>query len=179
VEAHELIVYACPLGPLARQLDQYFAASRAACGPNTAHRYMPHCTLTGFFHDEAASIEQYVGLLDAALERARPCKPAPVFAVREMLLREDFHGLLLNSPWLEALIADWAAGASSPTRREALRLKSDLHLSLAYGFPAEQHAPLAQLARELVDWRIPTDWELRFYERHPDKRWTCHAAWRL
>jgi hypothetical protein len=22
-------------------------------------------------------------------------------------------------------------------------------------------------------------WELRFYERHPDNTWTCHARWPL
>ena len=45
----KLIVYACPVGELAEQLETYFSKSRLACGPNQAHQYMPHCTLTGFF----------------------------------------------------------------------------------------------------------------------------------
>ena len=49
----EFIVYACPVGTLAGQLDLFFARSRAECGENAAHAYPPHCTLTGFFHSQA------------------------------------------------------------------------------------------------------------------------------
>jgi hypothetical protein len=179
LELREYIVYACPLGPLAAQIDAYFAASRAACGPNTAHRYMPHCTLTGFFHDQAGSVPHYVAMLDAARRHARPAQPEPVFVITELLLRPDFHGLLLEGPWVEALIADWAARVHSPTRHDALRLKSDLHVSLAYGFAPDQHATLARLARKQIDIAAPVGWQLRFYERHTDNRWTCHAEWPL
>ncbi|MEO0802793.1 MAG: hypothetical protein AAFY57_11025 [Cyanobacteria bacterium J06642_2] len=50
-DLRELILYACPVGSLVEQLDCYFQKSLQLCGHNTAHLYMPHCTLTGFFHD--------------------------------------------------------------------------------------------------------------------------------
>ncbi|NTU84382.1 MAG: hypothetical protein HGA45_34305 [Chloroflexales bacterium] len=177
--AREYIVYACPLGRLARQLATYYSESRAVCGPNAAHQYMPHCTLTGFFHDEPASVPAYTQALDAALSRARPTRPDPVLQVSGLLLSETFHGLLLESPWLKGLTADFAASAPAVMRHDHIRLKSWLHLSLAYEFPPEQHHQLATLAHDLVEIAAPVSWELRFYERHADISWTCHAYWSL
>jgi hypothetical protein len=171
------IVYACPTGPLAEQIDTYFAAALAAHGPNTAHEYMPHVTLTGFFEDAPEAVPRYVAALGAALDVARPRRPAPPLAIAEMRLDSQFHGLLVEAEWLRGVVAAFAAAAESPTRAEPLRLKDGLHLSLAYGFAPEQHAPLAALARELVDPRAPAGWELRFYRSHGDGAWTCYAAW--
>jgi ubiquitin-associated SH3 domain-containing protein len=175
----EYIVYACPLGRLARQLATYYVESRAVCGPNAAHQYMPHCSLTGFFHDELASIPAYTLALDAAVCQARPTRPDLVLQFSGLLLSETFHGLLIESPWLKGLATDFAASAPSATRRDDIRLKSWLHLSLAYEFPREQHHHLATLAHDLVEIDAPVSWELRFYERHLDLSWTCHAYWTL
>src|SRR5262245_25650325 len=178
-DAHEYIVYACPRGELADQLARYFAASQELVGPNAAHEYMPHCTLTGFFHDDPAAVEIYCTALEAALYRARPQQPQAALTILGMELNEQFHGLLLDSPWLKTLIADFARSAHSPTLRDALRLKDWLHLSLAYTFLPEQHEPLAKLARELVDLRAPAAWELSFYERGAEGMWIAHAGWPL
>src|SRR5262245_6223063 len=94
--AHEYIVYACPRGELAAQLARYFAASRELVGTNAAHQYMPHCTLTGFFHDDPAAIGIYCAALEAALHRARPQPPPAALRILEMQLHENFHGLLLD-----------------------------------------------------------------------------------
>lgn len=173
------IVYACPLGELADQIERYYAASLAACGANAAHTYMAHCSLTGFFHADRNSADAYIAALNAALIRARPTQPQPALTISGIALEPEFHGLLLSGPWLQALIADFARTATSATRRDALRLKDWLHLSLAYAFPPQQHATLAELAHELVDFSAPVCWELRFYERHADGAWTCHARWQL
>jgi hypothetical protein len=173
------IIYACPVGELADQIDHYYAVSQAICGPNASHSYMPHCSLTGFFHDEQEAVGRYIEALDTALRRARAAQPIPVLAIEGIALREDFHGLLLSSPWLKGLIGDFARTLSSPTRRDTLRLKDWLHLSLAYAFPPKQHTTLAELARKLVDIKAPVSWELRFYERHVDGSWACHAGWPL
>ncbi|SRR5258706_15812318 len=77
---------------------------------------------------------------------------------------------------LQALSADFAHSTHSPTRRDALRPKDWLHLSLAYGFPPERHGPLARLARELVDISAPVQWESCFYERHEDGAWQMDAV---
>jgi ubiquitin-associated SH3 domain-containing protein len=173
------IVYACPLGELAEQVERYFQLSQANCGPNAAHSYMPHCSLTGFFHDDLAAAPEYARMLDQLLRQRRPEQPTQVLTITEMVLREDFHGLLLEGVWLKALIADFASIATAPTRREAIRLKDWLHLSLAYAFPADKHMALAELARELVDTAAAVSWELRLYERRADSAWACHAGWPL
>jgi ubiquitin-associated SH3 domain-containing protein len=176
----ELILYACPNGPLAQQLDAYFAAALSNCGPNAAHDYMAHCTLTGFFHDLPETISWYAEHLATALDHQRATRPTPPIQITGTLFNSEFHGLLLDSPWVKQLSADFATrAAASPTRHDPLRLKDWLHLSLAYGFAPEQHECLAALARQMVDPFAQTDWELRLYQRHPDLSWTLHAAWAL
>jgi ubiquitin-associated SH3 domain-containing protein len=173
------IVYACPVGPLAEQLSAYFAASRAACGPNAAHNYMPHITLTGFFQDSDTSLPVYITALASAHQRATAERPAMPIIVTALEINPEFHGLLIEAPWLKALISDFIACAASPTRNEALRRKDWLHLSLAYEFAVEHHTALAEFAQQLVDLQAAAEWELRFYERHADATWTLHAAWVL
>jgi hypothetical protein len=175
----ELIVYACPLGELADQLAGFFAESRRRCGPNAAHAYMPHCTLTGFFHDDLAHLPGYIRTLGAALQRARPRQPQPVIQVEELRLEPGFYYLALAAPWLRGVIADFAHDATTPAPADRLRLKTDLHLSLAYEFSPAQATTLASLARELVSPTAPAGWELRLYERHAGGTWLCHAKWPL
>lgn len=174
-----MIVYACPVGELAQQLERYMHQSQLACGPNAAHRYMPHCTLTGFFEDQLSALPRYLDALHAARERAWPTRPAQPVTVLGMELRESFHGLLLDAPWLKTLIVDFAARAESPTRVGHLRLKEWLHLSLAYEFQPDHADHLAQLARRLVQPHAPANWELRFYQRLPDWQWQLHRSWPL
>jgi len=42
----QFIVYACPQGELAEQIQDFYQESLDLCGFNAAHNYMPHCTLT-------------------------------------------------------------------------------------------------------------------------------------
>ncbi|RZM77892.1 hypothetical protein [Leptolyngbya iicbica] len=175
----KLIVYACPVGELADQLAVYFERSRATCGPNLAHHYMPHCTLTGFFEDTVSSIPHYVDGLARSLQRHRRSQPQPPIGVKALTFRAQWHGLELSSDWLKQLIADFASAANSPTRSAPLRLKDWLHLSLAYGFESEHRQVLQQLAEDFVKPQASVAWELRFYERHEDNSWTCHQQWPL
>jgi hypothetical protein len=170
-----LIVYACPVGPLAEQVAEFYAISRERFGPNSAHAYPPHITLTGFFYDDPAAVELYT----AALAAAHAARPQGVITITELLTSAEFHGLLIASPWLEALTADFADRAHSATRRDALRLKTNLHLSLAYGFAAADGPALGALARRMVDPAAPVAWVLRLYERRPDGAWFVCGAWSL
>ncbi|NJN18162.1 MAG: hypothetical protein HC822_18795 [Oscillochloris sp.] len=172
----ELIVYACPRGSLAEQIHAFYAASRNRFGSNTAHTYPPHITLTGFFHDEPGSIRGYCAALAAAHTQMLREQPMTEIAITELRLRAEFHGLLISSCWLEELTAIFATRAVSPTRRDAIRCKRNLHLSLAYGFPADQGPGLAVLARELVDPAAPVQWVLGLYERRNDE-WITHCEW--
>lgn len=172
------IVYACPVGELADQIDRYYQQSLALCGANAAHQYMPHCTLTGFFQDEETAIPLYVQALDRALRQAPPC-PNPVLTIQQLSFHSDWHGLELQSDWLKHLVAHFAELALSPTRRDDLRLKDWLHLSLAYEFQPEQSDLLMQLAQKFIDLQASVQWELRFYQRHADHHWTCHQSWQL
>lgn len=172
----QFILYACPVGELATQLETYFAESKRLCGANAAHKYMPHCTLTGFFQDE----EEAVGLYRRAIAQALQEQPMPpTITIQGMSFRADWHGLELQSPWLQQFTAQFAEYAHSPTRQDALRLKSWLHLSLAYDFPPDHATTLQQLALKQVNPHAPVQWEIRFYQRHPDHRWTCHDIWSL
>lgn len=175
----KLIVYACPVGELADQLETYFSKSRVNFGPNQAHQYMPHCTLTGFFEDTTHSIPKYTQTLERSLKRYRRSQPAPPLAVTGMTFRDDWHGLELSSDWLKKLVLDFVCTATSPTRKTPLRPKDWLHLSLAYGFAPDQAEALKTLAQEVVDFTAPTDWELRFYQQNPALSWICHQRLKL
>lgn len=175
----ELIVYACPTGPLAAQIATFFTASQERFGPNSAHAYPPHITLTGFFHDDAVAIPCYLAALESAHARAMATRPASPVRIRKMAFRDGFHGLFINAPWLESLTADFIAAAASPSRRDRLRPKDRLHLSLAYGFRPADGSALAAMVTAMVDVAAPVEWELRLYERLPDGGWLCHAGWEL
>ncbi|NES06603.1 MAG: hypothetical protein F6K22_29575 [Okeania sp. SIO2F4] len=175
----EFIVYACPVGQLNNQLEKYFTTTCAECGENAAHKYMPHCTLTGFFQDELTAIPIYIQALDNALKNSLTTRPSQPIIVVDMELKADFHYLKIESIWIEKLIANFANTASSPTRTNQLRLKNNLHLSLAYKFPLKQQQILAKIAKKIINPQAEVSWELRFYERHPNNSWTCHQSWQL
>ncbi|MEM9118580.1 MAG: hypothetical protein AAGD09_11935 [Cyanobacteria bacterium P01_F01_bin.56] len=175
----KLIVYACPVGELAEQLATFFAKSRAACGPNTAHQYMPHCTLTGFFEDQTNSIPKYTQALERSLKRYRRSQPAPPITVTDITFRSEWQGLELSSDWLKKLVLDFACTATSLSRKTPLRPKDWLHLSLAYGFETHQHQALMTLAQDLIEIQASVEWELRFYQQHSNGTWTCHQRLQL
>lgn len=170
------IVYACPTGPLAEQVQHFFDQSRAVFGPNPAHQYPPHCTLVSFFEDTVSSVPLYTRALLRAYNRVLRSQPRPAIVVKGFSFRPDWHGLELEAPWLQRLMVDFACTVASPTRRGPLRLKSWLHLSLAYEFPPEQAKNLSRLALQLVDPAAPVGWELRYYQRGQNRQWTCHQV---
>lgn len=173
----ELILYACPTGDLEAQLNVYLAESQRRWGVNKAHQYSPHCSLTGFFHDQPQAIASYLHAIDSALLHTPP--PANPIQITGMLFRDDWHGLTLESPWLMALTKAFAESASSTTRTDALRLKTWPHVSLAYGFEPSHGEGLKQLAVDCVNPGAAVVWNIRFYERSPANHWTCHGTWQL
>lgn len=178
-EATRFILYACPVGPLAQQIDAYLEQAAVLCGPNKAHQYMPHCTLTGFFEDEPATAATYVTVLDGLLAEPQRSRVQPDVIIKAMLFKPEWHGLELVSPWLHQLALGFRDRAESTTLQSPIRSKNWLHLSLAYGFAPDHSDRLQQLAETHIDLASPVSWELRFYERRPDNDWICHQSWPL
>ncbi|MEM7063159.1 MAG: hypothetical protein AAF572_08340 [Cyanobacteria bacterium P01_B01_bin.77] len=173
-ESTKFILYACPVGELGQQLETYFKESLERCGANTAHQYMPHCTLTGFFEDKQQAAMRYVAALKSALAQQLPQQPIPVAEIRQLSFHENWHGLELTAPWFQSVAQTFASLAKSPS---PLRLKTWLHVSLAYGFDPTLAKPLKQMALHIVDPQIPVDWELRLYQRQSN--WHCHYYYLL
>lgn len=170
----ELIVYACPVGELNDQIEAYFRKSREVCGANSAHNYMPHCSLTGFFKDSETAISSHVEILDRLLKLSEIS-----IKITGMTFKEHWHGLEIDAPKLKTIIADCIAKSREIADPKNLRSKDWLHLSFAYDFEPEQCERLKQIALDSIDIDAPVQWEIRFYQRHGDGSWTCHRAWKV
>ena len=140
---------------------------------------MPHCTLTGFFKDHESAISLYIKALETAYNTAKLTAMPLKIQIVKMTLKPDWHGLELEAEGIPYVMSDFAQLANSPTRLEALRLKTWLHLSLAYEFQPEHAEILKHLATRRINPQAQVDWELRFYQRHPNHSWTCHQSWLL
>ncbi len=175
---YQFIIYACPVGELNSQIETYFDRSRKLYGKNSAHKYMPHCSLTGFFADELSSMPIYLEALDRAYLEAKNNLPLDI-AIKQFAFKENWHGLELQAEGLKQLIVNFARIETSTKRPEAIRIKDWLHLSLAYDFDRQHSAELKNLALETIEPKAKVDWELRFYQKNVDWTWNCLKAWSL
>lgn len=173
----KFIVYACPTGEFNTQLETFFQRSYLACGKNTAHEYMPHCTLTGFFHDDPNSIPDYLQALDLAYRETKDLGLSLEIQIIQLVFNSNWHGLELQAEGIKQLIERFSQLETSLTRQEDIRLKDWLHLSLAYGFKPSSQEELTALARE-IDLTADVAWELRFYQKL-DANWKCWQSWSL
>lgn len=171
----ELILYACPTGELAGQIDDIF--TKLADRPTTAQHYPPHCSLTGFFHDDPGAVPIYAQAAEVTVAAAAN----PPVSIEVVALRTEhwWIGLEIRSPSLHTLAADFTRQvADIPTRIDDVRLKDWLHVSLAYGYEPDEHDELADLITSTVVPLAATGWELRLYER-ANEIWTSHGVWHL
>ncbi len=175
----QFIVYACPTGELNNQLEEYFNQSRKLYGKNAAHEYMPHCTLTGFFTEKITSIPIYTQALDRAYIAATNKNLSLDIKVEQLTFNENWHGLELQANGLKRLICNFSAMENSSTRKNDLRLKDWLHLSLAYNFEPKYAKELKELAKVTIDINAEVNWELRFYQKNLDWTWKCWKSWKL
>ena len=177
--ARKFIIYACPVGELNRLLETYLAKSHQLCGENTAHKYIPHCTLTGFFNADFKSVPLYIEALNQAYTEAKHHNLLLGIEIIKLTFSEEWHGLELQANGLKQLIRNFALLENSSTRPEKLRLKDWLHLSLAYDFNPEDSNKLKDLATEIIDLKADVSWELRFYQKNFDWSWNCLKSWVL
>ncbi|MDJ0692214.1 MAG: hypothetical protein QNJ41_27455 [Xenococcaceae cyanobacterium MO_188.B32] len=173
------IIYACPVGELNNQLEAYFSKSLQLYGENSAHKYMPHCTLTGFFSDNCSSIPFYFEALARAYKNAKHNNLSLNIKIKQLTFNDNWHGLELQADGLKELMLDFTQIENSPTRTDKLRLKDWLHLSLAYDFDYQDGEKLKSLAEELIDLNSKVNWELRFYQKNPDWSWNCLQSWSI
>jgi len=189
-ERLELIVYACPLGDLAQAIDRYFTMSLAQWGENAAHRYMPHCSLTGFFQewavpgllDPSQTLKIYHDTLTNLFGDAR-LRSTPTIAVKTLVFRSHWYGLELESPWIISKIQEFIQTLQiahrDPRELAPIRPKEWLHVSLAYEFSPIAAMPLKELAQNLINPQLSVSWELRLYQRLTENQWDCHGRWEL
>ncbi len=170
----QLIVYATPTGPLAEQVGRYFDAA-AGLGATQAQTYPPHCTLTGFFWRRPEDLPRIVS--EFATVTASTTHVAPLGSVEVVQLRCDdgWVGLELSSPWLIDFTSQFANMHHLGEGDDALRRKTWLHLSLAYGLESSTDIePYQRLANDLIDVSAAVEWQVGLFERHPDGSWSQH-----
>lgn len=168
----ELILYATPTGELAEQCDRLFEEA-TRIGPTEAQTYPPHCTLTGFFHRRRERADEIAAQLQQRLaDLAVPHRAVEVVALR---CGTEWIGLELRSTWLESTTRELFADHALDADDDPIRVKTDLHLSLAYDLvplrrdlsrdPSRDLAPYARCSVELVDPAADAGWELALWER--------------
>lgn len=147
-------MYLRPRGKLAAILQQYSEKSKTI-KENTAHQYLPHCTLTGFF-----KIPQRIelNLLATTLHESVADvldRIASVVSVTDIFNNESFIGLSFNEEtMLKELKPRIELFAEKMKQHGAhVRVKpeptSHYHISLAYGIVFEQN--IKQQLMNLVD----------------------------
>ena len=167
----ELILYACPVGPLADNLDTYFSEVAKRFGPTTAQTYPVHCTMTGFFRRRGNRADEAIRHLGEVVERFGSSPPNAV-SIDRLGVHDGWVGLELTSAWVLDVI-DAVVAADTPMGGEdTLRPKDWLHVSLAYG--VDDVAPYADFARVNVDLSLPVAWKVRLWERNMNGSWTEH-----
>ena len=167
----ELILYACPGGPLGDTLAHYFADVDDRLGRTPAQTYPVHCTLTGFFRRHGSRADAVLDHL-AAVVAARGPVPSGAVAVDRLGVRDGWVGLELTSAWLLDLTAAVVAADEPRPGEDALRPKDWLHVSLAYGVTDLEHYVAHALDR--VDPNLPASWRVGFWERLEDGAWVEH-----
>eukprot|EP00741_Cyanophora_paradoxa_P024651 tig00022080_g23801.t1 len=173
------ILYAVPAGPIYAELQAYQDGILRDIGRNAQHDYFPHCTLTGFLRpgeggegavdDPDALRALLIDAFGAALE-ARPSyrRPRAVFVEGP-----DFVGLHLHDT------ADFEAFATAfrdqiaarcPPLASGVRLKRQLHVSMAYGFERGHEAAVRERARGVAARWTPealagVRWDMGLFEK--------------
>lgn len=172
-ELCELILYAEPGGELGARCAEYWAAVSAADASTSAQEYPPHVTLTGFFHRTSDHVPAAIAALHAAADAAVPAgldgerwaEPAEL----EFQANDEWVGLHVQCPWMDALIAAFVADpglAPAAVGEDELRPKSWLHVSLSYGEQFEWAREMASgLAEPFAGVTEEREWGVGLWRR--------------
>jgi hypothetical protein len=168
-------IFVCPTGALAEQIEKFLNQG----GGSVAHRSVPGCTLIDGFEEQDSAAPIYTQSLDRAYKRGLKSRPSPAVVLDGLVTQPDGCRLAITAPWLKQVMVNFACTVKSPTRKMPLRIQEDLGLPLAQGFAPAQMAAVAAQAQESIHWQAPTHWEMRFYQRSPERGWICHQSWDL
>uniref|UniRef100_A0A4W4G420 Ubiquitin associated and SH3 domain containing Ba n=1 Tax=Electrophorus electricus TaxID=8005 RepID=A0A4W4G420_ELEEL len=173
----EYVLYLRPSGPLLHQLSHFWQQSRTLCGKNKAHNIFPHVTLCQFFMCADAKVEALCEALQTVVGQWRGRFPSPL--PLELYTSSNFIGLFIDDSMAEVLksfATDFAAEAAAKADVLVEPHKKQLHVTLAYHFPANHLTSLEKLAKG-VDISLGCDWLAVLYSR--DIRFANHETLRV
>jgi hypothetical protein len=171
-------IYVCPTGSLAEQIKRFLAEHRETAapiqqGPDAC------CLLIEGFEEQSGAAPVYTRSLDRAYNRGLKARPTPVVTLEGLVVKPDWSGLAITSPWLKQVMVNFACTVKSPTRKTPLRIQDELGLPLAYGPNRKDNKAIVTQAKAAIDWKTPTQWEMRFYQQLTNQSWKCHSSWDL
>lgn len=174
----KLIIYACPVGILENELNNFFESSEAKFGWNKAHEYMPHVTLTSFFDLRS---RRDIPILIEALQSIFSQSNAPSELMNNIKLKgspDNTIKIAMNCDYLERCLTRFKKKVKDIVSIN-VRSSDSYHLSLAYGYNNIHFEELMNLVYENLSsfqnsnlisedskkqWQA-SGWEIRLYEQ--------------
>lgn len=173
----KLIIYACPVGTLENECNNFFESSEAKFGINKAHEYMPHVTLTSFFDLRS---RRDIPILIEALHSIFSQSNAPSELMSNVRLRGSLGNTIkiaMNCDYLESCLRRFKQKIQDVA---SIKVKNSdsYHLSLGYGYSDNHFEELMNLVYENLSsfqnsnlisegskkqWQA-SGWEIRLYE---------------
>jgi len=174
-EDRRFIIYLepSPTSELTKSIKTFYRLSRLKCGPNEAHMYHPHCSMTGFLSLKPHQFPLVISTITKNLNSWLPVYehfPSPNIASvsansSRVVLKLDVP------PFYHALVSNLVEVVAPFTR---LRPKSLNHISLAYlnkhvktssEFSKIDIDTLTELAHNTVVLDAPVAWDIVLYEQ--------------
>ncbi|XP_077962413.1 ubiquitin associated and SH3 domain containing Bb isoform X1 [Gasterosteus aculeatus] len=172
----EFVLYLRPSGPLQNQLSHFWQQSRVTCGKNKAHNIFAHITLCQFFMCADPQVEALCEALKASVQQWRGRFPSPL--PLDLYTSSNFIGLFVEKQAADVLklfAADFATEASRKAEVHVEPHRKQLHVTLAYNFPANHLPPLKKLAKG-IEVKLGCDWLAVLFSR--DIRFANHDTLR-
>ncbi|XP_033119264.1 protein UBASH3A homolog [Anneissia japonica] len=161
----EFIMYACPVGPFAEELEAFWEQSLKEVGHNGAHGLLPHVTLCSFFSCDDSLVAEVTHAFQLAIDRWK--NEAPDQIAVEYFAAANFIGLFIeekNAEYMRRVAQDFSVEALNIAGIKLEPHKKQLHLTLAYQFHQSHLEKLEKLSKE-INLNKSARWELRLYSR--------------
>ncbi|XP_011161275.1 protein UBASH3A homolog [Solenopsis invicta] len=157
----QYVLYACPSGSLAEQLELFWSESKEL-GWNGAHNFIPHITLVSFFTAPDEFTKELANILENVVHQDGLHEHIEL----ETYVSPNFMGLFVkdvNAELLKNIALCYVNKIAALGITAEPQIKS-LHLTLAYQFPGNLFQSFRSMVEKLGP-NTPTNWELRLYSR--------------